>query len=273
MIDRQEWEESETSVSQQTVNSLRKPRNKGLVKVSYLQHHGGITDIRRWQEEDAERIAKPEYVTRIYTGSRVSSTKLGHLSDSLTREFIKLFGEQGAVSTNDTQYANYVKKGALPMMDFLVKKVVEYFTTNKAILQKYRACHHEQVINNPKFLGSLSWEQQQVLKAIYKMPKLADHFKVSCPLQDLDKSYLGFYKSLVDICRTSDRYPEFHALQKEMDKIPLDPAHKLLVDKISKSKLLPMLTGELDSLYRMLEQDNSAKLDKFVEIIKTVLDN
>jgi len=277
MIDRQEWEEEDKPdyTPSLPTQSLKTPvpRSKGLPTIKSQMKYGGI-NTSNWKSTENARIEKPECVIRIYNGSQSHSTnRLSWMDTPTSTTFGELFGERTAVSCNEAQYTNYIKKkGAKFLDDFLSKELVDYFNANLPEIKSYWACHSTRPNDSKNMWVRMRYEQQQMLSAIYAIPELATQYKITTPISNTTSKYIRLYDGFVNSNRFGS-YPEFIALKKELDAISMNSSNKLLLKKVSESKLLSVLDPiSIISEYQA-NKGNKQILDKLLLVITTILDN
>jgi hypothetical protein len=118
----------------------------------------------------------------------------------------------------------------------------------------------------------MRYEQQQMLSAIYAIPELATQYKITTPISNTTSKYIRLYDGFVNSNRFGS-YPEFIALKKELDAISMNSSNKLLLKKVSESKLLSVLDPiSIISEYQA-NKGNKQILDKLLLVITTILDN
>jgi hypothetical protein len=274
MIDRQDWEELPISVIRKSDATLplRKPRSKGLVTVKSLLQHGRVnTDMIH--SENAERLEKPEYVVRIYKESQNNSTSfLNFLNGDQAQVFAELYGDRGCATLNKIQYNNYIKKGARTLQDFLLDEIVSYFYANLTEIKKWWSCYPNRIVDHNKAMGRLDYEQQNVLKAIYKIPELATQYQVTATLTDTSNKYVRLYDAVVGN-RYHNNHPAFTTLKGIIDQIILSKDNQLLFKKLTECKLLNMLDGnDLYEVYNRIKT-KPTQLASFLSIVTTILNS
>lgn len=275
MIDRQDWEEDTTVLSTSNYSRrVSKPRNKGLVTVSSLLTSTSRIDTSLRESSTATRSENPEFIVRVYNGTRYSDKNLLGSFDSDTSQIIaKLYGDRGVVSANETQYTNYVtKKGVLTLRQFIAKEVVTYFRANLPEIKQYWAGNYDRTKDSKGSLPYMSYDQKQILKAICKIQELATHYKVSNPVSATTLNYILLYDRLLTASLTE--FPDLEALKAEIDLISLNADHDALIKKITNNNPMLGLLGN-DRVGRVYAdvKTNPQRAATFVQLITTILEN
>jgi hypothetical protein len=233
---------------------ISKPKQKGLVKLSYSLDKSDYINFSRLRSNDAERITDPEWITKIGANKESSPSSLCQLNYDTTKSVISLFGSTCGVARTMRQMDRYTKKG-VKQFDYVLDLVADEISNNQAVLAYYS--------NNLE-------DTPHDFKLVVGSPTLSKVFGLYVNLNNREKHLVKIY----DYCSTR-KYTfdgvssKFDNLKLQIESLPKSPVALQLKDEIVKSNILQILNfgrivnwvddglrtqGEIDSVVAILKE-------------------
>ena len=212
-------------------------------------------------KDTAPRITNPEFVIQISLNRNESSSALVQWDRSHSRLLVELFGAKGGITTNKLAHAKWIALGAKEFDSYIIDKVCSYIQASPTI-QEYWAFQPDRAKEDSEYY------HHTLMDMIYSNKVLMNEFKLANNLTDEDKKYLDLWEHLSVYFR---RDPTVIQTAAHLEAIPLHPANKVLLDKLSTNPYFRMLDSS--HVNRLLESSRTtpAQVTKAIEILLFVI--
>lgn len=271
---RQDWEPV-PEVAQAVVRVTKK-KKKGIpcLSASICSTQGGI-DLLQCREEDAERIEKPEFVTKLRQKHKDAESeqreRLPGYSEAATKAIVHLFGSKGGVILTDVQATNYKEEGVQLLDDYLSDKVMEEVKCNiriknyleiglKSLQEKNKYVVDEDLIE--MFLGT------KIMCQALGLPfDLTDEDRMYLVLWDQVRKNNGRHNY------SSKQRPDVVQLEKDIEALPTNQLSIDTVELMKNNDLLSLI--DVSKAKRILAMvpgpTTQSKIDKVRDILLLAL--
>jgi hypothetical protein len=247
-------------------------KKKGLAKLSSVHQGPNHTiDIRQSRLDSAERITEPKFAMFLPINENVSTKSIGIFNSTDSRIIVELFGDEGGLAVNNKQLDTWLSKPNIKTFkEYVAEKVINYLKNNKNTKALWefdldRTIHYGSSVDRFRF-------SEDLLKVVFNNAELRIKHKLPNPPTPTEIKYFRLWKKISD-SYTWSQMDIVKDYIDELEKIPLSPVCKGLVDKIIKND-----SAEFIKVYALSSALNStdkkSKRYKIArEIFDTIFDN
>lgn len=261
---RQEWEATPTRLA----SAPRKPGKKGLPQLKGIRLSNGTINIHQAAHPDVVRIENPKFSVNVSLRKENPSCSIDRWNDKASEFIVEMFGADGVITNNSVLHAKAIKGGAKELLVYVHDKVTETLLNSKRIHEHW-AFQCNRVMDRYSVYRNV---EVSLMKVIYGSKILRDQFGLVNNLTDDESRMIYLWRKLRWIYRHIET-PQMKAVTKLLDAIPLDPANKVVVDKLNGSNTL-LKVLDIDQLNIMLKKASpkSPEVEKLVNILAIILD-
>ena len=202
-------------------------KRKGYVALSGLKTKWTYIELGYYRESDVATVDEPECVTQINLRGG-NNRCIARFTGTVSYQVAKLFGDKCAVVTTSKAYDSLIAKGAKPVEDYVIEKLLSYINNSSTFKDLY-------AFNAYSIIDQLTDSScDNLIHTIFDNDALMKQFGLDITATEEDKNYYSLWNSLSDSYPYNQK-PEVQALKKTLDLIPLDKKCLALIKKINRS--------------------------------------
>lgn len=258
---RQEWEPEPVP----HVVTQRKPKEKGLVKLSVIKTDHNTIDRFRSRKVTDNRIEQPEFVIQLTARQGDSDDEIGPWSRKTTKTIVELFGDKGGIATTSVVADKYRKAGAKDFDDYIEEKVCDYVKNNQHIQEYFQ---YRPGAVNKALASSGGIDYEDVVELIYGTPALRQEFQLVNNLTEEDQKYLTLFEFASERYSLANR-KEYDATAALSRQVQLAPSNLQLIAKIKDNTLLQLLS--MRNIKKIIQDPNHPKFKSALEILINII--
>lgn len=253
---RQDWEPKHVLEPVAKVQTVKKPRKKGLPLLSEILSvdHRGAHKLNYERYAGAEnmdtvkRTEDPKFVVQF--NPRAQSADLFPGLDTAAKlAVVMLYGDQGGVTVNDNQFSRFTNELNIPSVSkWLLTKLKEEVNTNPRLQLAFGFSHEKLGDDADKMSIAASHQKQQLLKTILRNPDLAIEFGVLNEMTREDRLLMRVIKGMTERHNWHWRHDkDVEEMRKHIEAVKPTPEVEAVAALVAKSELVGLLNTSVFS--------------------------